>query len=59
MWNLQRLQKSSPRSSSTSEGFAPPPPYPTDDPTVGSRPVSAPTPAEPNDQSQSKPAATL
>lgn len=52
-------QKSSPRASSTSEGLAPPPPYPSDDPAVGSRPASAPTPADSNDQSQSKPAATL
>jgi septation ring formation regulator EzrA len=56
---LSSGDQKSPRSSSTSEGFAPPPPYPADDPAVGSRPASAPTPAESNDQSQSKPAATL
>lgn len=42
-------QKSSPKASSASEGFAPPPPYPA---------ATTPTPVDSTDQSQSKLAAT-
>ena len=49
-------QKSSPRASSTSEGYAAPPPYPADE---SSRSVPAPTPADTHDQSQPKPADIL